>query len=336
MALLEAVVFMPDHPSVVPCCSSCGTSRVLAGYGVAASAGGFEFEGIIEKGVVVVAQDDGEPVVPPPCCAWAGGAAATTSCWVGHAPPPTTLATSSARRPAVRHHQAAAARNNLRRRREAARRGTAAAEAESLRQNHIAVERGRRRRVNEYLAALRALMPPSYSRRGDQTSIVGGAIDFVKELEHHLQSLQAQKRAAAAGGGHGSERFPGFFTSPQYSAAATAADVDGGGGEGHSTTRAGVADVEAAVSEGGHATVKVLAPLLRRRRMLLGLLIGMQRRGLAALHLNATTTADQMVLYTFTLKMGDEWQLSSAGDVASAVHDILAGMDVAEERAVLA
>ena len=66
-------------------------------------------------------------------------------------------------------------------------------------------------------------------------------------------------------------------------------------------TRPGVAaDVEAAVSE-GHATVKVLAP--RRRRMLLRLLLGMQRRGLAALHLNASTTADQMVLYTFSLKV---------------------------------
>ncbi|CAL5043796.1 unnamed protein product [Urochloa decumbens] len=332
MALLEAVVFPPDHPRVVPCCSSCGTSRFLAGYGVAAASAG-EFEGIIEKGVVVVAQEDGESVPPPhggACCAWAGGAA--TSTWAG-AVPSTTLATSSAPRPAVRHQQAAAARNNLRRRRgavaaKAARRG--AAEAESLRQSHIAVERGRRRRVNEYLAALRALMPPSYSRRGDQASIVGGAIEFVKELEHHLQSLQAQKRAAA-----GSNRFPGFFTSPQYSATTAANDVDdGGAGEGLPETRAGVADVEAAVSEGGHATVKVLAPRHRRRRMLLGLLIGMQRRGLAALHLNATTTADQMVLYTFTLKMGDEWQLSPAGDVAAAVHDIVACMDTAEERVV--
>ncbi|CAN6208230.1 unnamed protein product [Urochloa humidicola] len=329
MALLEAVVFPPDLPRVVPCCRSCGTSRVLAGYGVAAASAG-EFEGIIENGVVVV-QEDGEPVAPAPppphggaaCCAWAGGAA-TSSCWVGPAPPPTptTLATSSALRPA-RHHQQAAGRNNLRRRRRGAT-VAKAAEAENLRQNHIAVERGRRRRMNEYLAALRALMPPSYARRGDQAAIVGGAIDFVKELEHHLQSLQAQKQYGSSTGG-GSERFPGFFASPQYSAGAAASKDDDGV----------AAEVEAAVSEGGHATVKVLAPR-RRRRMLLGLLLGMQRRGLAALHLNATTTPDQMVLYTFTLKMGDEWQLSSAGDVATAVHDIVAGTDDAEERAVLA
>ncbi|RCV20819.1 hypothetical protein SETIT_4G088500v2 [Setaria italica] len=330
-ALLEAVVFPPDHPRV-PCCRSCGSSCVLGGYGVA-SAG--EFEGIIEKGVVVV-QENGELLVPPPahgsaCCAWAGGAA--TSSWAGPVPS-TTLATSSARWPA-HHHQPAVTRKPRRRRGTAARRS--ASEAESLRRNHIAVERSRRRQVNEYLAALRALMPTSYARRGDQASIVGGAIDFVKELEHHLQSLQAQRHPAAAAAGHGSERFPGFFTLPQYSTAEAANDVDDGasssGGERRPATRTGVADVEVAVSDGGHTTVKVLAPR-RRRRMLLGLLLGMQRRGLTALHLNATTTADQMALYTFSLKMGDEWQLSSAGDVAAAVHDIVAGMDTAEERAV--
>ncbi|KAG2611795.1 transcription factor bHLH96-like [Panicum virgatum] len=343
MALLEAVVLPPepDHPRV-PCCRSCGTSCVLSGYGVAASAG--EFEGIIERGVVV--QEDGElpPVVTPPPHggAWAGGGGgAATSSWVGPVPS-TTLATSSARRPV---YQPAVTRRRPRRRRgtvaKAARRSPV--EAESHRQNHIAVERNRRRQMNEYLAALRSLMPPSYARRGDQASIVGGAIDFVKELEHHLQSLQAQRRRHPAAAGHGSECSPGFFTFPQYSTTAAAAaaandaddDASGGGCEGRPTTRpAGVAaaDVEAAVSE-GHATVKVLAP--RRRRMLLRLLLGMQHRGLAALHLNASTTADQMVLYTFTLKIGDGWPLSSAGDVAGAVHDIVvAGMGTAEERPI--
>jgi len=165
MALLEAVVFPPepDHPRV-PCCRSCGTSCVLSGSGVAASAG--EFEGIIERGVVV--QEDGElPVVTPPhgsaCCAWAGGAA-TSSCWVGPvSSTTTTLATSSARRPV---YQPAGTRTPRRRRgtiAKAARQSLV--EAESHRQNHIAVERNRRRQMNEHLATLRALMPPSYARR---------------------------------------------------------------------------------------------------------------------------------------------------------------------------
>ncbi|TVU15975.1 hypothetical protein EJB05_39520, partial [Eragrostis curvula] len=68
-------------------------------------------------------------------------------------------------------------------------------DAESQRMTHIAVERNRRRQMNEYLAALRSLMPESYVHRGDQASIVSGAIDCVKELEQQLQSLEAQKRA---------------------------------------------------------------------------------------------------------------------------------------------
>lgn len=38
-------------------------------------------------------------------------------------------------------------------------------EAESQRMTHIAVERNRRRQMNEYLAVLRSLMPDSYAHR---------------------------------------------------------------------------------------------------------------------------------------------------------------------------
>jgi hypothetical protein len=38
-------------------------------------------------------------------------------------------------------------------------------EAESQRMTHIAVERNRRRQMNEYLAALRSIMPTSYVQR---------------------------------------------------------------------------------------------------------------------------------------------------------------------------
>ncbi|KAL5207854.1 hypothetical protein ABZP36_032289 [Zizania latifolia] len=67
-------------------------------------------------------------------------------------------------------------------------------ETETQRMTHIAVERNRRRQMNGYLAVLRSLMPEPYVQRGDQASIVGGAIEFVKELEQQLQSLEAQKR----------------------------------------------------------------------------------------------------------------------------------------------
>ncbi|KAG0448599.1 hypothetical protein HPP92_027747 [Vanilla planifolia] len=43
------------------------------------------------------------------------------------------------------------------------------AEAESQRMAHIAVERNRRRLINDYLSALRSLMPPSYLNKVSST-----------------------------------------------------------------------------------------------------------------------------------------------------------------------
>ncbi|VAI33279.1 unnamed protein product [Triticum turgidum subsp. durum] len=37
---------------------------------------------------------------------------------------------------------------------------------------HIAVERNRRKQMNEYLAALRSLMPPSYAQRGHRLTVL--------------------------------------------------------------------------------------------------------------------------------------------------------------------
>ncbi|PWZ26935.1 Transcription factor bHLH96 [Zea mays] len=81
-----------------------------------------------------------------------------------------------------------------RKRRRRARSCKSREEAETQRMTHIAVERNRRRQMNEYLAALRSTMPEAYVQRGDQASIVGGAIEFVRELEQQLQCLEAQKR----------------------------------------------------------------------------------------------------------------------------------------------
>ncbi|GFY81670.1 basic helix-loop-helix (bHLH) DNA-binding superfamily protein [Actinidia rufa] len=67
-------------------------------------------------------------------------------------------------------------------------------EVESQRMTHIAVERNRRKHMNEHLRVLRSLMPGSYVQRGDQASIIGGAIEFVRELEQLLQCLESQKR----------------------------------------------------------------------------------------------------------------------------------------------
>ncbi|URE28842.1 Helix-loop-helix DNA-binding domain [Musa troglodytarum] len=48
--------------------------------------------------------------------------------------------------------------------------------------------------MNEHLSVLRSLMPCFYAKRGDQASIIGGVVDYIKELQQVLQSLEAKKQ----------------------------------------------------------------------------------------------------------------------------------------------
>ncbi|KAJ4894441.1 hypothetical protein Rs2_21235 [Raphanus sativus] len=72
-------------------------------------------------------------------------------------------------------------------------------EVENQRMAHIAVERNRRKQMNEHLRVLRSLMPGSYVQRGDQASTIGGVIEFLSELEQLLQCLESQKRRRILG-----------------------------------------------------------------------------------------------------------------------------------------
>ncbi|CAN6210992.1 unnamed protein product [Urochloa humidicola] len=211
-------------------------------------------------------------------------------------------------------------------------------EVESQRMTHIAVERNRRKQMNEYLAALRSLMPPAYAQRGDQASIVGGAINFVKELEQLLQSLEARRRPAERPAGsvtvdddeEEAAPFAGFFTFPQYSMRAAAAPeralaADGEGVEVEAedaesgSKPSAVADVEATMVE-SHANLRVLSR--RRPRQLLRLVVGLQGYRLTVLHLNMSS-AGQMVLYSFSLKVEDDCRLTSVDEIAAATHQIV-------------
>ncbi|PPD81409.1 hypothetical protein GOBAR_DD21661 [Gossypium barbadense] len=71
-------------------------------------------------------------------------------------------------------------------------------EVESQRMTHIAVERNRRKQMNEHLRVLRSLMPGSYVQRGDQASIIGGAIEFVMEYETGLREETAENKSCLA------------------------------------------------------------------------------------------------------------------------------------------
>ncbi|KAL5232558.1 hypothetical protein ABZP36_031334 [Zizania latifolia] len=217
-------------------------------------------------------------------------------------------------------------------------------EVESQRMTHIAVERNRRKQMNEYLAVLRTLMPASYVQRGDQASIIGGAINYVKEMEQLLQSLEAQRHTrrertnvAVASDDEVAALLPfaGFFTFPQYSMSATTtttaacavesgnavgagADIDASGSK-----PSAVADIEVTMVE-SHANLKVLSR--RRPRQLLRIVTGLQDHRLAVLHLNVAT-AGHMALYSLSLKVEDDCQLSSLDDIAAAVHGIVEAIE---------
>uniref|UniRef100_A0ACD5XWS9 Uncharacterized protein n=1 Tax=Avena sativa TaxID=4498 RepID=A0ACD5XWS9_AVESA len=204
-------------------------------------------------------------------------------------------------------------------------------EVESQRMTHIAVERNRRKQMNEYLASLRSLMPPSYSQRGDQASIVAGAINFVKELEQRLQSLEAHKQSRQCAANEAPPPpFANFFTFPQYSMSApdpappppttdegANTEAEASSGSKPST----VAEVEVTMVE-SHANLRMLSR--RRPRQLLRLLVALQGHRLTVLHLNMTSAAgSHMVLYSLNLKVEDDCQLTSVDEIATAAHQIV-------------
>ncbi|XP_043718139.1 transcription factor bHLH57-like [Telopea speciosissima] len=185
-------------------------------------------------------------------------------------------------------------------------------EVESQRMTHIAVERNRRRQMNDHLNTLRSLMPTSFVRRGEQASIIGGAVDFIKELERLLQLLEAWKRMKKSGNDDESmEEEEGRRD-----------DDIGEGGEMKAEHKS-VADIQVLVVEKRHVNLKMLLP----RRMggqLVRAISALEDLRMTILHLNITSS-QRSVLYSFNLKMEDECNLGSADEISTAVHQTFSG-----------
>jgi hypothetical protein len=194
---LEAVVFPKEHPG----CTAVKARPASLGCGFHTE----ELE-VEDKGGVVL-QGEAADALPPPggaattwdwdavlCpCSTAPAAGAVEECWdvqqqqhqlLSVSPPPSSAvaASSSGRRKAAASEAA-----RRRRRRPKAVRNTD--EMESQRRNHIAVERNRRRQMNEYLSVLRSAMPPSYTQR-------------VRTYEYHLLLLCNERSVPPLPSGH--------------------------------------------------------------------------------------------------------------------------------------
>ncbi|CAL0316580.1 unnamed protein product [Lupinus luteus] len=194
-------------------------------------------------------------------------------------------------------------------------------EIENQRMTHIAVERNRRKQMNEYLSVIKTLMPESYVQRGDQASIIGGAINFVKELEHKLQFIGSQKETEGKSDVVDANiPFSEFFTFPQYSTSASVCDNSVDSSEQQvGKVQFGIADIEVTMVE-SHANLKIRSK--KRPKQLLKLVSDLHSMRLTILHLNITTIGE-IILYSLSVKVEDDCKLGSVDDIAAAVNQIL-------------
>ncbi|ESQ43879.1 hypothetical protein EUTSA_v10006045mg [Eutrema salsugineum] len=177
---------------------------------------------------------------------------------------------------------------------------------ENQRINHIAVERNRRRQMNEHINSLRSLLPPSYIQRGDQASIVGGAINYVKVLEQIIQSLESQKRSSGVENGVNDQA-----TNNHHLSGISSSDL----WTGHEDQT----KIEATVIQ-NHVSLKVQCA--KEQGHLLKGIISLEKLRLTVLHLNITSSSNLSVSYSFNLKMEDDCELESADEITKAAHQI--------------
>lgn len=178
-------------------------------------------------------------------------------------------------------------------------------EIETQRMSHIAVERNRRRLMNDHLCVLRSIMPESYVQKGDQASIVGGAINYVRELEHLLLTLEVKKMSVVKEKKSSDTREEAngrSFLNPRFSSRLSQNNVD----------------VTLVYS---HANIRILVP--KKRGQLMRIVAGFQALGFTVQHLNVTALEDPMVLYCFSAKLEEGCSLTSADDIAGAVLHVL-------------
>ncbi|XP_038878615.1 transcription factor bHLH96-like [Benincasa hispida] len=218
-------------------------------------------------------------------------------------------------------------------------------EIENQRMTHITVERNRRKQMNEYLSVLRSLMPHSYVQRGDQASIIGGAINFVKELEQQVHLLSAQTNVI-------NHPFPShvppnnniissspfsqshFFTFPSSSSPSSSSsfslddssstDIMAFNNSNNLNNLNGliqpsIGDIEVSLVD-SHANLKIRCKKLPKQ--LLKIVSGLHSLHLTVLHLNVSTS-HQFVLYSFSLKVEEDCGLSSGDEIANGVYQLL-------------
>ncbi|CAH8356639.1 unnamed protein product [Eruca vesicaria subsp. sativa] len=183
--------------------------------------------------------------------------------------------------------------------------------------SHIAVERNRRRQMNEHLKSLRSLTPCFYIKRGDQASIIGGVIDFIKEMQQLVQVLESKKRrktqnrpsspydhhqtlepSILAAAPNATTRMP-FSQIENVITTSTFKEVG-------ACCNTSNANVEAKIS-GSNVVLRVVSR--RIEGQLVRIISVLEKLSFQVLHLNISSM-EESVLYFFVVKIGLECHLS--------------------------
>ncbi|KAL9237599.1 hypothetical protein vseg_012127 [Gypsophila vaccaria] len=203
--------------------------------------------------------------------------------------------------------------------------------------SHIKVERNRRRQMNDHLKVLRALTPCFYIKKGDQASIIGGVVEFIKELHQVLQSLESQKRrkSLSLSPSPGPSPSPRQVIlnpspSPRQLGNNNNNNVNNNNNNNNISDRSfqfdgakelvaccnsPVADVEAKIS-GSNVVLRVISK--RSHGQLVKIIAALEKLSFEILHLNISSM-DDTVLYYIVVKIGLECQLSME-DVAVEIQ----------------
>nr|WIE96071.1 basic helix-loop-helix transcription factor [Loropetalum chinense var. rubrum] len=169
--------------------------------------------------------------------------------------------------------------------------------------SHIAVERNRRRQMNEHLKVLRSLTPCFYIKRGDQASIIGGVIEFIKELHQVLQALESKKQRKSLSPSPKPSPRPLLQPTPQPDSPIFGQENVKELG---ACCNSSVADVEAKLS-GSNVNLRIVSRQIPGQ--IVKIISVLEKLSFEVLHLNISSMEDT-VLYSFLVKIGLECQLS--------------------------
>nr|XP_043630851.1 transcription factor MUTE [Erigeron canadensis] len=171
--------------------------------------------------------------------------------------------------------------------------------------SHIAVERNRRRQMNEHLKVLRSMTPCFYIKKGDQASIIGGVIEFIKEMQVVLQSLESKKRRRSISPSPGPSPKP-ITIQPSTPQSERSIIVHESIKELGASSNSPIADVEAKMS-GSNVVLRTVSRKIRGQ--VVKIINLLENLSFEILHLNISSMEDT-VLYSFVIKIGLECQLS--------------------------